>query len=41
MEGRDAGVPREIPIIERQQLRDTVRQHRGDKPGVVHLDARH
>lgn len=41
MDHSDAGIPREIPIVEREQLRDSLRQHRGDQPGVVHLDTRH
>ena len=41
MEHRNAGVSREIPVIEREQMGDSVCQHRGDEAGIVYLHARY
>ncbi|MBM3746188.1 MAG: hypothetical protein FJW34_10350 [Acidobacteria bacterium] len=41
MDNRDAGIPREIPVIQRERLSDAVRQHRRDKPRIVRLDSCH
>jgi hypothetical protein len=41
MHDRNARVPSEVPIVEGQQLQNTVHQHRSDEPGVMHLDARY
>jgi hypothetical protein len=41
MDDRDVGVPREVPIVEREQLWNAVRQHCRDKPGIMHLNARY
>jgi hypothetical protein len=41
MERGDAGIPGEVPVVEREQLQDAMRQHRGDQPGIVDLDTLH
>jgi hypothetical protein len=37
----DAGIPGEVPVVEREQLGDAVNQNRCDQPGIVDLDALH
>jgi hypothetical protein len=34
----DSGIPKEILLIECEQVHDAVNVHRGDQPGIVHFD---
>lgn len=41
MDGRDPGIPRKIPIIQRENIGQAVNQHGGHEPGIMHLRARY
>lgn len=40
MRDRDAEEPSEVFVVECQQLRNTMHQHCGNEPRVMHLDTR-